>query len=115
MGVKIKFKERKRYLIFRIITKDELVEISAKHIVKAVSDRLIKLFGEVGASKTHFWLHYYDNKEKIGLIECRLKSLRILRAALASITKINTHKILFYTMGVTGTIKSAKRKFQINF
>ena len=109
--LEINFKERKRYLVFRVLTEANEMEIPEKKLIKAISNQLIRLFGEVGASRTHFWIHNYDEHNKIGLIECRLKYLTLIRATIASITKIEETPVLIYSRGVTGTIKSAKRKY----
>ena len=103
-------KERKRYIVFELLYDSDL-EINEKQVVKKIANQLLRLYGEVGASKTHFWLHIFDNKNKKGLIECRNDAINILRSTLASITHIDTIPIIFNTIGVSGTIKAAKKKY----
>ncbi|MHA1408967.1 MAG: Rpp14/Pop5 family protein [Candidatus Odinarchaeia archaeon] len=113
MGYKISIKERKRYIVFEIIAEKQRT-FTDKEIINLISRQLLKLYGEVGASKTHFWVHFFDPDKNKGLIECRLNSLDILRSTLASITKIDGITVVISTIGVSGTIKSAKKKYLSN-
>ena len=69
------------------------------------------MYGEVGASKTHFWLQLFDYKSSKGLIECRNDAVNILRSTMASIILIENNPIVFNILGISGTIKTAKRKY----
>ncbi|WEU39738.1 MAG: ribonuclease P [Candidatus Odinarchaeum yellowstonii] len=104
----ISSKPRKRYLVFQILYDGSLCE---KDVLKIISNQLIRLFGEVGASKTHFWLHSYDEASKKGIIECRHKTVPLIRATLASIFESASQPLTIYTIGVSGTMKTAKRKY----
>ncbi len=104
----INLKKRKRYIVFQVLYEGSLYE---KDVLKIISNQLIRLFGEVGASKTHFWLHLYNEDSKKGLIECRHNTVQIIRATLASIFEFANQPLTFYTVGVSGTMKAAKRKY----
>jgi len=105
---KIGVKTRKRYLVFQVLYDRELGE---KDLLKTISNQLIRLFGEVGASKTHFWIQSYNQSSKKGLIECRHNSVQLIRATLTSITEFNNLPLTIYTLSVSGTINAAKRKY----
>lgn len=80
-------------------------------MIKIVSNQLLRLFGEVGSSKTHFWVHSYDQGSKKGLVECRFDSVNAVRAAFASLTEYDSRPLSIYTVGVSGTMKTAKTKW----
>ncbi len=104
----IKVKPRKRYIAFQVLYDGDLSE---RDVLKILSSQLMKLFGEVGASKTHLWLHVYKEDSKKGLIECRHNAVQLIRASFASIFELAGKPLTIYTIGVSGTMKNAKRKY----
>jgi ribonuclease P/MRP protein subunit POP5 len=104
-------REKERYLIFELMSKEEH---ELADIVNAIWSTSLQLFGEVGTSSFNLWIpsNLYDKKRKKGIIKCNHTSVEEVRMILASITEVRTDKVAFSVLGVTGTIKSAKSKFE---
>ena len=103
-------REKKRYLAFEIIS-EEKVEFG--DVVNAFWHSLLNLIGEVGASRANIWFvaDSWDAEKQRGLIRCDNKYVEYVRVALALIERIGDKRVIIYTLGVSGTMKAAKRKF----
>ena len=56
-------------------------------------------------------LVFHDVSSRRGLLRCGHRQVDELKAAMASITKIGGGEASFVILGVSGTIRAAKRKF----
>jgi len=82
--------------------------------LKTVWNQLYSLYGEYGTSKMGLWLIYFDPDSKKGVLRCSLNELDKLRTVLATITSFRRHKdpeVIIYILGISGTIKSIKKKY----
>ena len=104
-------REKERYLIFEIMSKEEH---ELADVVNAIWSTSLQLFGEVGTSAFNIWIpsNLYDKARKKGIVKCNHASVEEVRMILASIAEIHAVKVAFSVLGVTGTIKSAKSKFE---
>jgi RNase P/RNase MRP subunit POP5 len=93
-----------------------LVRFEIEHVpderefLDAVWAAVGKLYGEFGASLAGLALISYDAAEKTAIIRVALKALRMVRAALASITCIAGEKAAVHVMTVSGTLKSLHKR-----
>lgn len=103
-------REKQRYLVFGIISKKDF---ELNELVSTVWDKAQQLFGEVGTAEFSLWVpaNLYDKTKKIAIARCNHTSVEKMRAVLASIRDINNEPVLIHILGVTGTIRSARRKF----
>lgn len=103
-------KENQRYIVFEIISGSDII---FDDVVNAIWSSSMQLFGEVGTSKLRLWIPsaFFDKDRKRGLIRTTNSSVEEARAAIAAIREIGGMKVIFYVLGVTGTIKSARSKF----
>ncbi len=99
-------KERQRYLLFKIISEEEIEE---KQLIRAIWKNLFQLYGDFGTSQTGLWLIEYDNN--VGFLRTNVQSLQMVRTALAVIRKIDDKNCIFVVEGVSGTLNSLKRKY----
>ena len=69
--------------------------------------------GEMGTSRTNIWFvkDMWEEKNQRGLIRCNHKQVEYVRVALALIDRIGDVQVIPFTLGVSGTMKAAKRKF----
>ncbi len=106
----ISLREKQRYLAFQIISKKEF---DLGSVVNSIWWTILQLYGEYGTSKFFLWVpsNLYDQQNKKGIMRCGHMHVEDVRAALASIRQINDEPVIIKTLGVTGTIRSAKRKF----
>ncbi|NVM54181.1 MAG: hypothetical protein HWN66_10815 [Candidatus Helarchaeota archaeon] len=99
-------KERQRYILFKIISEGIIEE---KALIRAVWRHLLQLYGDFGTSQTGLWLTEYENNS-YGIIRTNVQALPMVRATLAIIRQIEGKNCLFVVQGVSGTIKSLKKK-----
>ena len=109
--IKATMKENWRYIVFDLISKTTSKE---QDIVRAITGSILKMFGDIGASKTNVWLIEYDAKTKKGIVRCSHTAVQTVVASITSITKLNDSEAAFVVKGVSGTIKKAKEKFLKN-
>jgi len=100
---------RNRYIVFRIISDSSF---SADNIIHGIWRTLLSLFGEVGGSRTNFWLIEYSQENKHGILRCTHTSVDMMKSVLAAITEINGAPLIMHVLGVSGTIKGARRFIQ---
>jgi ribonuclease P/MRP protein subunit POP5 len=96
---------RQRYLAVQIHTSHKLPPES--NFRNAIWQQLQTLYGELGVSRIGFWLTSYHPKEQSAIIRCQHTQVRPLRAALATITEINSKPLVFHVVGISGTIRKA--------
>ena len=104
--------EKHRYIAFEIIS--EINEITEEQLLNTIWYQLYTLYGEHGTSKMGLWLMEYDPESKKGILRCSLKELDKLRSVLATITSFEKKKepeVIVYILGISGTIKSIKKRF----
>lgn len=71
---------------------------------------VIQLFGENGACKTALSMVEYQEVAGILIIKCSHKALRIVRAAIASVTHIKQERVALHVLAISGTLNALKRK-----
>lgn len=77
-----------------------------KELMDAIWGSVSKLYGEVGASLTSLALINLDVERKITVIRTSLETLNMVRASLASMTKIAGKDASVNVLAVSGTIKA---------
>ena len=98
---------RRRYLALKVEC-DEPLESMA--LSDAVWNAVLRLFGEVGASQAGLYLVRFDEKTRLGVLRCSHTALPMVRAAVASVTKIGNVKAAVHVLRVAGTLKALSRK-----
>lgn len=106
--IKASMKENWRYIVFQLLSNNS---VSDKDVVGAVTTSLLRMFGEVGASKTNIWLVEYDANAKTGIVRCSHNAVQEVVAAMTAILKVNEQDAAFIVKGVSGTIKKATGKY----
>ena len=77
---------------------------------QALSSALVKLYGEVGASRTRLRIIDMGTDDNFAIVRCSHKAVEMVRAAASIIKELNGRPIVLYSVGVSGTIKSLKEK-----
>lgn len=98
---------RRRYLALRVDCDEPL---GAAALSDAVWNAVLRLFGEVGASQSGLFLVRFDEKTGVGVLRCFHTALPMVRAAVASVTKIGDAKAAVHVLRVAGTLKALSRK-----
>lgn len=82
-----------------------------KSLMNAFWDALRQLFGEYGASQVNLALIEYNPSRNYAIMRCSHKALEMVRASIAAITEIDKKTAAIHVMGVSGTLKSLRKKF----
>ena len=99
---------RNRYIAFKIISESVFSE---DDIVHCIWRTLLSLFGEVGGSRTNFWLIEYS-ETGYGILRCTHTSIDVMKSVLATVIELNGSALIVDVLGVSGTIKGVRRFFR---
>lgn len=98
---------RRRYLALKI---DCAEPVESKAVSDALWNAFLRLFGEFGAGQTGSYLVEYDEKKRLGVLRCSHKALPMVRAAIASVTRISSKPAAIHVIRISGTLKALGRK-----
>jgi len=98
---------RRRYLALRVECEDSC---DRKAVSDAVWDSVLCLFGEVGSSQAGLFLVQFDEGTRFGVLRCSHRALPMVRAAIASITRIGNQSAVIHVLRVSGSLKALSRK-----
>jgi len=102
-------KTRARYLALTIDS-DEM--FGSREFTGAVWDAVLRLYGECGASRTGLALIDYDVEKKLAILRTVHTAVDMVRAALASLTKIRDKPVAVHVLAVSGTLKALSEKMR---
>jgi ribonuclease P/MRP protein subunit POP5 len=106
--LKPSLREKKRYIAFRV----ESGETYGKDaVVREILSQTLGFFGECTASDFNLWIVDFNKDTQEGFLVCNHKSVGKIKACLGLIGYIGDEKVHLKTLGVSGTIKSLRRKF----
>lgn len=100
-------RQKRRYIVVHV-TSDSRVD--QKDFLAAVWKAVEKLYGEYGASKTGLALIDFEDEKKRATLRVMNAGIVIVRAALASVTRIGDTPVSLRVLRVSGTIKSLRNK-----
>jgi len=100
---------KRRYLALEIYAQETF---DSKQFVDAAWNALLKLYGEYGASRSGLALIDYDMEKGFAVIRTAHTAVDMVRAALASITKILDKPVVIRILTVSGTIKALYKRIK---
>jgi len=100
---------RRRYLALGI---DSDERFSSKGFMDAIWSAILKLYGEYGTSRAGLTLIDYDVENNFAVVRCLHKAVEMVRAAVASVTKIEDKPAAIHVLTVSGSIKALYRKIK---
>ncbi len=99
---------RRRYIVFHVLS-EQLVH--GDEILEAVNESIGMLLGELGLSRLYFKPIFFDEEQGEGILRCDHDDLTDLRAAMSLIDHVGSKNASLIVKGVSGTLRSAKKKF----
>ena len=99
-------REKKRYIAFEI-NSEKL--IFRQELVREISNSIISLFGDIGASQIRPALMSFEGR--FGILRCAREKTIETRSGLACINNIRGIRVSIRVLGISGTIKGATEKF----
>lgn len=104
----------KRYLSFEATSE---IPLNREDIIYLLWETSLNFHGECKTSKFDLWImkvwkiESEDNNVIKGIIQINREEINSVRAVIPLITKFRGKKVVFHTLGISGTIKSAIKKF----
>lgn len=99
---------RRRYITLKIVG-EQFIE--KEDLIRALWDAVLQLFGEYGASRVNLSLIEYKAEKNYAILRCSHGVLDMVRASVASVTEIKGKPVAINVLGVSGTLKSLRKKF----
>jgi len=99
---------RRRYLALKVECGETAPDRDA--VSEVVWKAVLRLFGEVGVSQAGLYLVHFDEKTGYGVLRCSHKALPMVRAAIASVTKIESQPTAIHVLRVSGSLKALNKK-----
>ncbi|MFC1648884.1 Rpp14/Pop5 family protein [Nanoarchaeota archaeon] len=93
-------KEKKRYIAFEAISENKVMSDD-------IINQLHGLLGIFDSAEAGISLVDYNNNK--GLLRVSVKGLEKTKASLALVTQLSDSKVILRTLGVSGTLKNAKK------
>ena len=98
---------RRRYLALKV---DSEEVTDSRAVSDAVWAAVLKLFGEIGADQAGLYMIGSDKEKSYMVLRCSHKALPMVRAAVASITKVGGKPAAVHVLRVSGTLKALRAK-----
>ena len=100
-------KFRQRYLVFRLISQENLNEDDFKLLINSLITKMKELYGIRGFIYGVPFLLKAHTEKKMGIIICNNKNIHMVRSALSTLKEVNSKEIIPYVVKVSGTRKKA--------
>ena len=107
----VKFKSR--YILIEVFYEDKnLHKFNESKFAKIISNEVEKNFGEInlGKIKKNLQIKYVNNFTNMLIIRVGKEYIKLMRGALALITKIDLENVRLRILGISGTIKGAEKR-----
>lgn len=102
-------KEKKRYLVFEIISKHRFEDF---RIPKSqISSKISDFLGLLGSAKAGIQILKYDKESQKGIMRVNHNHVDELKSALMFIDKIDSKSAIVNPIGVSGILKKAEEKY----
>ncbi|KAF5089058.1 Rpp14/Pop5 family protein [Methanobacterium aggregans] len=106
---------KKRYVAFEVISQAPL---KRDDVIFLIGEASQDLYGACGTSRFDLWIvklwkcHSNPNETVMkGIFRCNRDELESVMGIIPTITRFRGRRIVFHTLGISGTIKSAIKKF----
>ena len=107
----VKFKSR--YLLIEVLYEDKMLQKhDASKFAKIIKNEIEKNFGEINLGKINknLQIKYVNNYTNMLIIRVGKEYIKLMRAALILINKIDYEKVRLRIIGISGTIKGAEKR-----
>jgi len=98
---------RRRYLALKIESEEP---VSERNLIEAIWGSILQLFGEYGASQTNLYLVEFNPADGYAILRCSHKTVDMVRASLAAVTRVNEKFVSVHIVRVSGTLRALRRK-----
>ncbi|MDI6723256.1 MAG: Rpp14/Pop5 family protein [Methanobacterium sp.] len=106
---------KKRYIAFEAISP---VPLKREDVISMVWESSLNFYGECKTSKFDLWImriwNFGSSNDKNiikGIIQCNREEIKSVRTSISLINKFKGKPVVFHTLGISGTIKAAIKKY----
>ncbi len=92
---------------------DSAETFDSKEFMDTIWAAITKLYGEYGASKTGLTMINYEVGQRIVTIRAANAAVDMIRAALASTTKVDDVPVALHVLAVSGTLKALNKRISL--
>lgn len=105
-------KERRRYIVFRVHSD---IPVDFTNMKNAVWNSLLSWVGERELSEANVWIirNLWNSRKQEGFVRCTSKYVDHVKVGMSLVHNIGDAKVIFQTLRVSGTIKSARSKVKV--
>ncbi len=114
-------RDKKRYIAFEVTSQESL---GREDVISLFLDASLYLYGACGTGKFDLWvvklwrcnigenfIECITEHRMKGVLRCRREEVDSVRAVIPTITNFRGKPVVFHTLGISGTIKSAIKNF----
>ena len=107
-------REKKRYLVFEVISKQKINDFDL--VSNAIMESSLNFMGQLGAAKAGLMplANKWNPELQRGIIKVSHKHVDGLRASLALAHKAGSQEAIFRSLGVSGILKKAENNYLKN-
>ena len=104
-------REKKRYLVFEIVSKKDIKSFS--EVSSLIWQSSLSFLGEIETAKAGIWVlpDKWNQKKQMGMVKVSNKHVDKLKTALTLIKSFKRQQILVKSVGVSGMINKADKKY----
>ena len=104
-------REKKRYLVFEIISKERINEFSS--VLNAILHSSLQFLGLLGAAKAGIMVlsNKWNQELQRGILKVSHKHVDAVKASLMFANKIDGKDVIFRSLGVSGILRKAERNY----
>ena len=104
-------REKKRYLVFEVISKDKIKSFDA--VSNAIWQSCMQFMGQLGAAQAGIMPleNKWNSETQKGIMKVSNKYLNHAKASLIFANKIEGKDVIFRSVGVSGILKKAEARF----
>ena len=106
-------REKKRYLVFEVISKEKITDINA--VSSAIWDCSLQFLGKLGAAKAGIMVlsNKWNPELQRGIIKVSHRHVDALKASLVFAGKTSNTEAIFRSLGLSGILKKAENNYLI--
>lgn len=103
-------REKKRYIAYQVVSEQKVL---FSDLTNAMWHSILGFLGELETAHARIWVmkDSYNEEKQTGIIKCSHVAVEQVRSALALIQRIGDTRTVIKILGVSGTLKGARRKF----
>jgi len=105
-------REKKRYLVFEIISKQKMEDF--KLVSYTIWEKVLQFLGSLHTGNAGIWILQDKFQNNKGIIKVGHRHVDHLRAALTMIDSIDKTPVIVRSLGVSGILKKAEKKYLTN-